>query len=259
MIHSTHLNPIDKFQRLNSLLSGNARRFIDSVKITANNYDLVWADLNKYYDNPRRITASHVKGILDIRSTQSERADEVRRVLSNFQGHMRALTATNLQTNAEIFQIELLLSKLDECTRKKWEAKMTAVSSIPKLIDLYDLVEKRIRVLEVNPIEHHHLNTRVSRLRIVSNVATNSDSPSCYICEQPHRVYSCYKLLNAPLDQKLPMVEGVNLCKNCLRPGHFAKDCLSVNCYVKGCIFKHHTLLHEACLKYEPESTSTSI
>lgn len=255
MIHNTPLSEVDKFQRLNTLLTGNARRFVDKIKLTANNYIIVWTDLKRYYDNPRRIAASHAKGIINIKQAQSETADHIRSVLSAFQGHIRALTTANLENNAEILQIEILLSKLDENTRMKWESKMTTTSTIPKLQDLYDLVEKRIRVLEVSPQSSQRGSTsqfRPSRNRIVTNVAIQDSTTECPICKGDHRVYACKKLINAPVEQKLPMVYESNLCKNCLRTDHFVKDCPSKHCRVKDCTYRHHTLLHEAFTNQKP-------
>lgn len=248
MIHNSPLSEIDKFQRLNSLLTNKARRFIDKVKLTASNYKLVWEDLKKYYNNPRRIAASHVKGMLNIKTVQSETADQIRNVLSAFQGHIRALTTANLQHNAEILQIELLLSKLDENTRMKWEAKMTTVSTIPELQELYDLIEKRIRILEVNPTLSRGANPqfRANRNKVVTNIVTQNTTNECPICKAEHRVYACKKLINAVPEQRLLMVHEAKLCENCLRPNHFVKECYSKGCRVRECDYKHHSLLHEA-------------
>ena len=67
---------------------------------------------------------------------------------------------------------------------------------------------------------------------------------TCVACKKgKHPLYRCSKFKVLPHDQMLSVLRANSLCLNCLRPGHFMKECASANCCQK-CQKPHHTLLH---------------
>lgn len=53
---------------------------------------------------------------------------------------------------------------------------------------------------------------------------------------------SCEKLLKLPASSRTQEIKQLRLCLNCLRKGHWSKDCKSSGC--KTCKSKHNTFLH---------------
>ena len=73
---------------------------------------------------------------------------------------------------------------------------------------------------------------------------THPPSDTCLACEkEKHPLYVCTKFKSLPHANKLELLRAKNCCLNCLRPGHIAKKCKSLN-HCKQCKRPHHTLLH---------------
>lgn len=254
LIHfSNQMHDIEKFQRLEQLISkGQAKSFLNQVMITGSNYQSVWADMKRYYDNERRIVTAHINGLFDIRPIKDERASSLREVLDTFRGHLRALKTIGQDQNAENYLLQILLLKLDGPTRCKWEGKLSTTSEVPKLQTLYDLIEKRIKVLEaVTP-------DRRSIAKPKSNNFAIAKTSSCKICDETdHIIYKCEKFQKFSPAERLHCVKTARLCFNCLQEGHSTRNCTSGNCRVKNCKSKHNTLLHDSFVK--PSTTSNVV
>ena len=65
----------------------------------------------------------------------------------------------------------------------------------------------------------------------VASYTTNvdSDSSSCVACKEKHPLYLCSKFRAMPHDEKRSLLKSNALCLNCLRPGHFVKNCKSLH------------------------------
>ena len=78
-----------------------------------------------------------------------------------------------------------------------------------------------------------------------------------------HYIYSCTKFRSLSRDGKMAIVKESNLNHNCLRPGHFVRQCKSLHkCH--ECQRPHHSLLHFTIKdgpvqrKEEPDQKSNS-
>ena len=81
---------------------------------------------------------------------------------------------------------------------------------------------------------------------------------TCIMCKSgKHPLYSCYKFKTLPPDRMILTLKSNGLCLNCLRPGHFVKECTSMN-RCRKCQKPHHTLLHRESRPEHCESTGTS-
>lgn len=239
LIHRVQMSGIEKYYRLKQLLTGSAESFIVNVPISEDSYQAVWDDIKNYYNNPRRIVTSHVESLMNIKSVKNEKPQDLRLATDSFKNHLRALKSADEQSNAEIFKIQLLLSKVDIETRKKWEAKMSTRTELPSLDDLYMLIEKRIRILEVSSNDDRKFVTHMA----VGNFNKNA---KCYFCSHDHLLYYCESFRKLTSNQKLDFVNEKQLCWNCLKFGHSAIECTSGACKEKSCDEKHNTWLHEA-------------
>ena len=65
----------------------------------------------------------------------------------------------------------------------------------------------------------------------------------------------CTKFRSLSHDEMISLLRKHGHCLNCLRPGHFVKDCKSLH-YCKVCQNPHHTLLHIDKPKEIPEAPS---
>lgn len=117
-------------------------------------------------------------------------ASDLRHDLDIFKTNMRALKTSGHQSNAKIFQLNILLSKLDPARQQKFEAKLSTVKEIPRLQDLYDMLEKRVKIIEVKS-EPVQLSRKFSKpdSRKKSSLHVSSRNLKCHVCEMYHLVY----------------------------------------------------------------------
>ena len=70
-------------------------------------------------------------------------------------------------------------------------------------------------------------------------------SEGCIVCKmEKHPLFTCPEFRAKPRDKMVHILRSNGLCLNCLKPGHFVKNCPSSN-RCKKCQRSHHTLIHE--------------
>ena len=67
-------------------------------------------------------------------------------------------------------------------------------------------------------------------------------SDKCIFCDGNHFAGKCRKPVKAR--EAVDKAKKANVCLNCLKPGHFARDCPQSGCKSAGCKGKHHMKLH---------------
>jgi Putative peptidase (DUF1758) len=80
----------------------------------------------------------------------------------------------------------------------------------------------------------------------------NSTTLTCLKCSADHPLYRCLQYKTLSVSARQQFVDDNKLCKNCLRPGHFATQCSSRYRCVE-CKQPHHTILHPE----EPKLTTS--
>ena len=63
------------------------------------------------------------------------------------------------------------------------------------------------------------------------------------MCKNEHPLYTCPQFKSSSHENKISIFKLHGHCLNCLRAGHFVKQCKS-NSRCKKCQISHHTLLH---------------
>ena len=72
----------------------------------------------------------------------------------------------------------------------------------------------------------------------------NSTGHNCVIWRShKHPLYACLQFKSLPHDEIVFTLKSHHLCMNCLQPGHFVKECMSLH-QCRKCQKPHHTLLH---------------
>ncbi|CAH0727548.1 unnamed protein product, partial [Brenthis ino] len=92
--------------------------------------------------------------------------------------------------------------------------------------------------------------TQESRLVNLNTTQINKKSKNnnynnfikCPHCSQSHSLYKCESFRILSIENRIKKANDYNVCLNCLRFGHTAKQCKLSHC--KYCKTKHNTLLH---------------
>lgn len=148
------------------------------------------------------------------------------------------------------FITSVLELKLDATTMFEWQRQSQESVEVPHFNVLLEFINLRAQASESSvsePAKKHqvdHLIPRRSQLprKIASHPVSVDDS--CVVCKsQKHPLYSCPRFKSFTHDQMISVLRANSLCMNCLRPGHFIKQCTSVH-KCRKCQRPHHTLLH---------------
>ena len=83
---------------------------------------------------------------------------------------------------------------------------------------------------------------------------TKSKPLKCWMCEGNHKISTCQKILETPVEERSNLIKKYKLCFNCLSPDHMLNKCQSkFTCQVKGCNKRHHTILHRPKSDQKPK------
>jgi len=94
---SRDLSDIDKFNYLNSLLTGTAREAVAGLSLSEKNYVEAIAILQKRFGNVQRIKARHMDVLMNVEAVNSSRdLKSLRRLHDLIESHVRSLSALGI-------------------------------------------------------------------------------------------------------------------------------------------------------------------
>ena len=246
-----HLSDTEKLVYLQqSLKGGSAKGVIEGLSRSGEYYSEAIECLQSRYDRPRLIHKTHVRMIIEAPSLKEGNGRELRRLHDTVQQHLRALKAMDCEAPGP-FITSVLELKLDSNTMFEWQKHSQESSSIPHYNKLLNFIDLRAQASESLPVSprgpNHSFNKKqpFTHKPITSYMVNTSDtSPNCIVCKtEKHPLYACPRFKAYPHDQKIGTLKSNGICMNCLRAGHFVKNCKSLH-HCKTCQKPHHTLLH---------------
>ena len=253
-----NLSDAEKFVYLqHSLKGGSAKSVIQGLSGTGEHYAKAVECLKARYDRPRLIHQSHVKVIMETPSLRDGSGKELRRLHDTLQQHLRALDAADCEPLSH-FITSIIQLKLDPGTLFEWQKHTQMVTDVPHFQDILEFIDLRARASEATFKRAPRVETPLKK--ISTNFAANPESPSsqCVLCKpEKHPLYYCSKFKGMSQDQRLSVVRSNGLCMNCLKAGHFLKECKSSH-HCRSCQKPHHTLLHIDARETNPPSVISS-
>ncbi|XP_011858580.1 PREDICTED: uncharacterized protein LOC105556118, partial [Vollenhovia emeryi] len=240
-LQTVHNLKIKKFHYLKAALEGGAAQIIKSLEFTAVNYAVAWNTICDRFNNKRLLTHNHIKALFSISPIKKESSNQIREVVDNLNKHLRALNALDQATESwDSLLIYLISTKLDSITARAWE-KERAGNDIPTLQEFKSFLNSRADLLEALELKDKnvHEHRQADRSKVKSLFIQGQ---RCAVCKDTHKLSNCPKFLELSPQKRAEYVRSSKLCFNCMKPGHYLKDCKAGSC--KQCSAKHNTLLH---------------
>ena len=166
------------------------------------------------------------------------------------QQHLRALKSMGYEPSAP-FITSVLELKLDVGTMFEWQKHSNSSTDVPHFNELLEFINLRAQAAEhsVSGTKRAHASEGRGNhtTNPVTSFAANTQpvaTESCVLCKtETHPIFACSKFKSLPHDRMVATVKSNSLCINCLRPGHYVKNCKSLH-KCRECQKPHHTLLH---------------
>ncbi len=231
---------------------GSAKGVIEGLSHSGEQYAEAVECLQVRYDRPRLIHQAHVRKIIEVPALKEGSGKELRHLHDTTLQHLHALKAMGYEPSGPLVTSMIEL-KLDTVTTFEWHRHSHSTTDVPHYRDLLEFINMRAQSSESSVSD----NTRKSfgsesrrafhsgkPITSLTANATAIDTETCVLCKPiKHPLYACSKFKALPHGEMIATVKANKLCMNCLKPGHFLKQCRSqYRCRV--CQKPHHSLLH---------------
>ncbi|GFU23211.1 uncharacterized protein TNCV_3516351 [Trichonephila clavipes] len=171
---------------LNSCLSNEVKEFAS----TFDTFSPLYEALESRYDNKRLIVDIHVQQILNFKKIERENPKEIRGMIDCIKKNLRALKLLNYEQNNlfNVFLLNIMLKKLDNESRKKFEQSLKA-KDVPTFDEFIAFLEQRETIIlsvDKNCIVETKTILRKPNLsfKIKTNLLMNQsvENKSCIVC-----------------------------------------------------------------------------
>ena len=253
-MHKRNIPDSEKLVYLQSALKdGTAKGVIEGLTRSGEFYSEAIESLCTRYDWPRLIHQTHVKMIMDVPALKDGNGKEIHRLHDTVQQHLRALNALGNEPSGPLITSMLEL-KLDTNTAFEWHKYSQDSEEVPHYAKFLEFLNLRAQASETPNAETKRNDIHPSKKSNnygsggqrphFTSLASNVADHACVVCKERHPLYVCSQFKSFNRGRRLSILKGNSLCLNCLRSGHFAKNCRSLNRCQK-CQKLHQTLLHQ--------------
>lgn len=256
LVHEqSFISNIERFHYLISCLSGAPLAIVEAIPLSADNYNIAWSSLNKYFENHRLLATGHVDKLFTFPTIKKESAASLSAFVDAFRKHVSVIKTLDIKDLADFLLFHIGTRVLDEKTRRLFENSLS-MSEIPNLDMLLNFVAGRSEFLEhVNSNSNSNEKSEPLKENAVKEVkddlsakpfvvATKSkNSLKCPFCNYYHQLSFCFSFKKKSVVVKRQFATINRLCFRCLKSGHSIDSCYSkFTC--KKCQSNHNTILH---------------
>ncbi len=234
-----------------SVKEGSAKAVIEGLSRTGDQYGEAIESLRARYDRPRLIHQAHVRKILEVPGLKDGSGRELRHLHDVVQQHLRALKSMGCEPSGP-FVTSLMELKLDQNTMFEWQKHSQSSSGVPHYRELLDFINLRAQASETSVADGAkrsygpEFRKNFSAGKPIASFMVSTPFPStepCVSCKGRHPLYACVKFKALPHERRIATIKTHGHCMNCLRPGHFVRNCPSSH-QCRECQRPHHSLLH---------------
>lgn len=238
----------------NALKDGAAKHIVEGLSRSGEQYAEAVECLQARFSRPRLIHQAHVRVVLEAPGLKDGSGRELRRLHDTVQQHLRALKAMDYEPSGP-FVTSVLELKLDSNTMFEWHKHTQTSTDVPHYLDLMEFINLHAQASETSTADRTRkphkgeLDPKVKSFvpsKHVASLTANATpvmSHSCVLCKSnKHPLYVCPTFKSLPYDKMVMILKENGICMNCLRGGHFVKQCKSHH-RCRHCQKPHHTLL----------------
>ena len=242
---NTTLSDVDKFSYLKSLLEGNAATTIQSLALTAANYNSAVQLLNQRFGNKQVIISSHMDALLKLTAVSSHDVKGLRKTYDKIEAHVRGLQALDVPTSTYgSLLVPVLMSKIPEEIRLLLGREVKDGEwNLDKILTLLrEEVENRERCGSIQALsaperkQAYNVGGR-NGLTTAAALISSDKKVNCSYCKGNHTSAKCPVITNVLARKDILRKEG--RCFICLKRGHLSRNCESRYSCIK-CTGKHH-------------------
>jgi len=193
-------------------------------------------DISEYEAKQSQIQ-SHLESIICFPPMKSENLVQLKRLRDTVATARAALA--NLGSPVEhwdqiiVFIMEL---KFSPQTKREWDRNLGNSRECASYEEMYEFLTVYARILS------HMTALNEAKPRVEPRPSVDGAS-TCVNCAGSHNLPACEDFLSRSIAQRSALVKKKKACFNCLRPGHFKSECLSLS-RCTHCHLMHHSLLH---------------
>ncbi|XP_065087240.1 uncharacterized protein LOC135708973 [Ochlerotatus camptorhynchus] len=262
LIHwKTDLPEVEKLHYLKGCLQGEPKTLIDSLQVTAANYQVAWAKLLKRCNNSKQLKKRQIQSLLKLPILSKESVNELHSLVEGFEKIVQTLDQIVQPVDyKDLLLVNLLTSRLDPSTRRGWEG-FSSTQEQGTIKELLEFLQRRVRILEslpsktADPMKSSNQPQPPRQRSAAVRTSLNTVQASgwrCLACSGNHPLFQCGTFQRMSVTDKDSLLRSHSLCRNCFRQGHQAKECQSkYSC--RNCKGRHHTLV---CFKPDRDSNS---
>ncbi|XP_062704099.1 uncharacterized protein LOC134286498 [Aedes albopictus] len=244
-----------KLHHLDKALISEASGWITAKMIQENNFQQTWKQLQDQFENPRVIVDTHLAGLLELKPIAKRNHKDLLELVKAVNRHIGGLEYQGVKVDAMsgLLLTKIVTARLDDQTLQLWE-RTQEHGKLPDFDKTMQFLQNECQVLERFQNRQHQASTtkegsfRPSNTKSTSqkvHAATPTSKPQrCLLCDEDHRHCECPMFNKWTTTQRTEKVKELNLCFNCLSPGHRSAKCPSRKTCAE-CQRRHHTLLHE--------------
>ena len=246
--NNKNLTSIDKFNHLNSLLEGQAKRCIQGLSLSEQNYEAATELLRQRFGNPQLVISTHMDELLKIPACVGDKVSQLRFVYDKISVNVRGLEALGVRASQYgSLLIPVVMSKLPQDIRLQIARKTS--KEVWEISEILDVIRNEVEAREMSdgvkvvqsdkskfPSKPPSLST------FLVNNGPNKPNIKCVYCSGDHYSASCAKV--ADKSSRLEILRKDRRCFVCLMVGHTVAQCDRKRC-CRRCQGKHHQSICE--------------
>ncbi|XP_056016813.1 uncharacterized protein LOC130053512 [Ostrea edulis] len=229
---NSKLSRIEKFNYLQSKLTGEAKAAISGMSLTHENYDVAIDIIQERFGDAQSVIHKHYMELINIQPVTNDTLS-LRRLYDDLEKHMRSLEAWRQDVNQDVF-VSMITSKLPKETLLQLEIQKGSRDkwTVKKIRDLFKayVTAKESTEFQASDAHNHVENHATAEALMIFTKeskerrnASSAKSPVCIFCNGYHWTDECRKYRTIEDKKQQQRIKGK--CYICLRPGHRIKDC----------------------------------